>query len=182
MLAAALAPSLASRQSAVLLLFVRGVGTEPARLVFTLRSQQVRSHRGQISFPGGRAEATDPGPAATALRELEEETGLAANRAQAVGILPPEQALDGHGVWPVVAVADVDESDFRPAADEVERLFTIPWDHFIGTPGPGGSMPRAPRLRLKVLGTWRESPAYPTPYGPIWGLTAKILERAALAR
>src|SRR2546422_11752058 len=51
-------------------------------VLFTQRTSQLRSHSGQISFPGGRAEPGDPGPEFTALREAGEEIGLKAGRSE----------------------------------------------------------------------------------------------------
>lgn len=63
-----------ARQGAVLMLF--GEGPQGPDLLLTERSHDMRSHPGQIAFPGGSVDPTDDGPVAAALREAEEETGL----------------------------------------------------------------------------------------------------------
>ena len=63
------------RRSAVLVLFGPGEAGGP-EVLLTQRSESLRSHAGQIAFPGGRIDATDAGPEAAALREAVEETGL----------------------------------------------------------------------------------------------------------
>lgn len=65
------------RRSAVLILF--GSGERGDDVLLTLRSSGLRSHPGQVAFPGGAIDAGDDGPAAAALREAVEETGLAAS-------------------------------------------------------------------------------------------------------
>jgi 8-oxo-dGTP pyrophosphatase MutT (NUDIX family) len=63
-----------TRQGAVLLLF--GEGPSGPDLLLTERAHDMRSHPGQVSFPGGSIDPTDASPAAAALREAEEETGI----------------------------------------------------------------------------------------------------------
>ena len=57
-------------------------------VLLTRRTDHLRDHAGQISFPGGRAEADDAGAVATALREAEEEVGLAHERVEVIGQMP----------------------------------------------------------------------------------------------
>ena len=68
------APPSTARASAVLMLF--GSGAAGPDLVMIERAHGMRSHAGQVAFPGGAADPGDPGPAATALREAHEEIGL----------------------------------------------------------------------------------------------------------
>jgi 8-oxo-dGTP pyrophosphatase MutT (NUDIX family) len=81
------APPPGARESAVLMLFGE-TGGEPD-LLLTERSHQMRSHPGQVSFPGGRAEPSDPGPAGTALREAAEEVGIDPTGVDVFAELPP---------------------------------------------------------------------------------------------
>jgi 8-oxo-dGTP pyrophosphatase MutT (NUDIX family) len=81
------APPAGARESAVLMLF--GETNGQPDLLFTERSHQMRSHPGQVSFPGGRAEAGDDGPAGTALREAAEEVGILSSGVLVFGQLPP---------------------------------------------------------------------------------------------
>lgn len=80
------APPEEARESAVLMLFGE-TGGEPD-LLFTERSHEMRSHPGQVSFPGGRVEPGDAGPAGTALREAAEEVGILATGVDVFGQLP----------------------------------------------------------------------------------------------
>jgi len=63
------------RRSAVLMLFGAD-GAASVDVLLTERSANLRSHAGQVAFPGGRLDPTDAGPEAAALREAQEETGL----------------------------------------------------------------------------------------------------------
>ncbi len=78
----------------------------PAELtvLFTQRTSQLRSHSGQVSFPGGRAEPEDASPELTALREAEEEIGLPAERVEIVARLPDYLTRTGFRVTPVVGL------------------------------------------------------------------------------
>ncbi|MFE0462192.1 NUDIX hydrolase [Kitasatospora sp. NPDC058965] len=86
-----LPPAEGGRHSAVLLLF--GHGPDGPDLLLTERSAALRSHAGQVSFPGGTLDPQDgdpagPGPVAAALREAEEETGLDPSGVQVFATLP----------------------------------------------------------------------------------------------
>lgn len=75
-----------ARRGAVLMLF--GDGPQGPDLLLTERAHDMRSHPGQVSFPGGSIDDTDPSPTAAALREAEEETGLDPAGVEVFGTLP----------------------------------------------------------------------------------------------
>jgi 8-oxo-dGTP pyrophosphatase MutT (NUDIX family) len=75
-----------ARKGAVLMLF--GEGPRGPDLLLTERAHDMRSHPGQVSFPGGSIDATDASPTAAALREAEEETGLDPAGVEVFGTLP----------------------------------------------------------------------------------------------
>ena len=82
-----LPPGEGGRQSAVLILF--GPGAEGGEdVVLTERSHSMRSHAGQVSFPGGALDPTDTGPVSAALREAQEEVGLDPAGVEVVAELP----------------------------------------------------------------------------------------------
>lgn len=93
-----------------------------ASLVFTLRRPELKHHGGEVSFPGGRAEAGET-PATCALREFEEETGLAAAEVELMGALDPRTSIARFRVRPFVGLvrggADV---AFEPEAGEVAEI------------------------------------------------------------
>lgn len=105
---------------------------EGLRVLLTRRTEHLRDHAGQISFPGGGREPADPGPEATALREAEEEVGLARHHVQVLGRLPEYHTVTGFHVTPVVAVV---QPGFELALDsfEVAEAFEVPLA-FLMTP------------------------------------------------
>ena len=72
-------------------------------VLLTQRTAHLRDHAGQISFPGGRVEPEDASPVHTALRETEEEIGLAREHIEVLGFLPEYRTGTGFQVTPVVA-------------------------------------------------------------------------------
>ena len=93
--------------------------------LFTRRTDHLRDHPGQISFPGGRMEQGDATPAHTALREAEEEIGLARNLPQILGYLPAYRTATGFLIYPVVALL-LPPFTLTLDAFEVAEAFEIP--------------------------------------------------------
>ncbi|MFC3057888.1 NUDIX hydrolase [Paenirhodobacter populi] len=153
------------RPAAVLLAFQDGPGG--LRLHLTKRSSQLRHHPGQIALPGGKVESGDPDLICTALREAQEEIGLAPENVEVLGMLAPHETVTGFQVTPVVARL---RGPFAPRPDpgEVEEVFTVPFAHVAD--------PLSYRIeKRRWRGTWRSY--HVAPYGPyyIWGATARIL-------
>lgn len=100
------------------------------QVLLTRRTDHLRDHAGQISFPGGRAEAHDAGPAGTALREAEEEVGLQHDRVQVIGEMPVYTTVTGFVVTPVVALVT---PPFELVLDsfEVAEAFEVPLQHLM---------------------------------------------------
>jgi 8-oxo-dGTP pyrophosphatase MutT (NUDIX family) len=93
-------------------------------LMLTLRTDTVKDHKGQMSFPGGVAEEGDESLLVTALRETEEETGLSRERIRVVGRLKPYDTITGYRVHPFVGVID-GRPAVRPSEEEIEQVFFI---------------------------------------------------------
>ena len=94
-------------------------------VLLTRRTEHLRDHAGQISFPGGRAEPADGGSAATALREAHEEVGLHPDRVDIIGHMPAYATVTGFVVTPVVALVQP-PSDLALDAFEVAEAFEVP--------------------------------------------------------
>ena len=101
------------------------VAHEELSVVFTQRTSHLRLHSGQISFPGGRAEPEDPTPEFTALREAEEEIGLAPDRVELLARLPEYCTRTGFCVTPVVGLL-APPLLLAPDRREVEEVFEVP--------------------------------------------------------
>ena len=112
-----------ARRAGVLVpLFVRDGGLW---VVFTLRTDSLEHHRGQISFPGGAEEPGDPTLFHTALRESEEELGIRPEDAIALGRLSPIVTVTGFYVEPFVAALP-QPYEFRPAEAEIAEIIEVP--------------------------------------------------------
>lgn len=94
-------------------------------VLLTRRTDHLRDHAGQISFPGGRAEEIDADAVHTALREAEEEVGLSPDHVEVIGSLPVYVTVTGFHVTPVVALV---RPGFTLAIDsfEVAEAFEVP--------------------------------------------------------
>lgn len=145
-------------------------------VLLTRRTDHLRHHAGQISFPGGRAEARDADAAATALREAEEEVGLAPGEAEVIGTLPDYTTVTGFVVTPVVALVAPGFS-LRPDPFEVEEVFEVPLP-FLMNPA------HHERRGIEIEGATREFFSMPWSGADvlggarryfIWGATAAML-------
>jgi 8-oxo-dGTP pyrophosphatase MutT (NUDIX family) len=142
-------------------------------LLLTQRTAHLRDHAGQISFPGGRAEPDDADAVATALREAEEEVGLARRHVEVIGALPVYRTVTNFDVTPVVALVNP-TFEIRPDSFEVAEVFEVPLA-FLMTPA------NHRRHLFEHDGHRREflSMPWPRPDGQgeyfIWGATAAML-------
>jgi len=157
------------RPSAVLCLLTQSSTQQHASIILTKRSTIVRTHKGQIGFPGGRAEDQDKNPVETALRESMEEIGLDPNRVLIHGSLPWIRALDHQLVIPILGSTDVDPIVLQ-ANCEVEDIIPIPWSIFCRD--------NAETFGFTMFGKRRQSLLYRYDDLRIWGLTAKMLSDA----
>ena len=97
---------------------------EPTVLL-TRRTDHLKDHAGQVSFPGGRCEESDPSPEATALREAQEEIGLPPECVEIIGRLPLYLTITGFSVTPVVGLVRP-PFDLQLDAFEVAEVFEPP--------------------------------------------------------
>lgn len=140
---------------------------DDTRMILTKRAEKLRSHSGQISFPGGRIDATDPTPEFAAMREAEEEIGLTPDYVDVVGRMPDYVSGSGFRIAPILAVV-------RPGfsltinEDEVDDAFEVPL---------GFLMDPANHNRESRVWQNRERFFYTMPFGEryIWGITAGII-------
>lgn len=116
------------RPAAVLVALVERAGGP--QVLLTRRTEALRLHAGQVSFPGGRIEDDDSDPVAAALREAEEEVGLGHRLSHPLGYLDPFATITGFHVYPVVATVS---GEFLPRLDpsEVAEAFEVPLDFLL---------------------------------------------------
>ncbi len=110
-------------RAAVLIAIVQD--REGTGILLTRRAEDLRSHAGQVSFPGGRCDPEGEDPVATALRETEEEIGLARGYVEVIGFLPDHLVISGYQVTPVVAMIAPGYA-LAPDPIEVADVFTYP--------------------------------------------------------
>jgi 8-oxo-dGTP pyrophosphatase MutT (NUDIX family) len=136
-------------------------------VLLTQRATHLANHSGQISFPGGRLEPTDPDVASAALREAHEEIGLDPARVRVFGYLPDHIVISGFRVTPVLALVTPPFSlDLNPA--EVAGVFEVPVSHVFDA--------RNHQARMRRVGD-EELLLYDIPWEGqnIWGATAGML-------
>lgn len=94
-------------------------------LLFTRRTELVRDHKGEISFPGGVRHADDPDLVTTALRETEEELGIGRDEFEVVGTLPPVQTfVSGYVIAPFVGLLR-GRPELRPSPLEIDEVLEL---------------------------------------------------------
>ncbi len=153
-----------ARPAAVL---VPVVARSELTVLLTERTAHLATHAGQIAFPGGKVEPDDPDPVHTALREAEEEIGLARTHVEPLGFLDGYRTGTGFLVTPVVAIV---QPEFTLHLDpgEVASAFEVPLA-FLMDPANHKHHSREWRGRQRHY--------YAMPFGDhyIWGATAGML-------
>ena len=158
-----------TREGAVLLLF--GEGAAGPDLLLTERAHDMRSHPGQVSFPGGSIDPADPSPQHTALREAEEETGLDPAGVDVFAELPQLWLPPSNfAVTPVLAWWRAQSPVRVVDPREVHAVYRVPIEELLD-----------PRHRISVRhpSGWR-GPAFLIGDDKdliLWGFTAGIIAR-----
>jgi 8-oxo-dGTP pyrophosphatase MutT (NUDIX family) len=138
-------------------------------ILFTKRSDEVKYHKGEISFPGGVADEEDLELIDTALREAHEEIGLKESDVQIIGILDDIVTITEFIVTPIVGLFSY-PYPFKVSAREISELIEVPLSHLLD----GNSFSEREIFR----GSQKEV-VYTYQYGrhTIWGATARILKQ-----
>lgn len=152
-------------EAAVLLAVTKGENPE---VILTRRAQHLKSHPGQVAFPGGKRDKEDPNLYATALREAEEEIGLNPIQVEPLGQLSDVISLHGVKVTPYVALVP-EQLEFRLCEEELDAIFTVPIEWLL----------EDPRSHTDVIQLTDASKLYVPSYSfseyTIWGLSAMML-------
>ena len=158
------------RRAAAVLIPIIDRPTGPTVLL-TVRSSDMPSHAGQISFPGGKVHPEDTDRIATALREAEEEVNIAPASVNVIGELGVHHGGLGFSVTPVIGVVPAD-APLAPCPREVAQIFETPLDWVADLRNHITEDREHEGVRYKM---------FAAPYGEyhIWGLTAGILRSLA---
>jgi 8-oxo-dGTP pyrophosphatase MutT (NUDIX family) len=161
-----LLPAETARRAAAVLI---GLVPRPSgiHVLLTRRTEGLRHHAGQVSFPGGRIEPDDEGAVAAALRETGEELGIEASLVTPLGFLDPLVTITGFRVVPVVARIAPDYVAV-PDPGEVAEAFEVPLDFLLD---PANLEARTFELHGRPRQVWE----YRYPDQRIWGATASML-------
>jgi 8-oxo-dGTP pyrophosphatase MutT (NUDIX family) len=134
--------------------------------VFTRRRDDLRRHAGEISFPGGRQDEDEPDLRTTALREAEEEIGLAPDDVELLGALQPTPTIaTNYAVYPFVGLIEPGRT-WRPSASEVAEVLELPLRRL---------REGYARRRLLRRGVPFRTDVYCVDDHLIWGATARIV-------
>jgi 8-oxo-dGTP pyrophosphatase MutT (NUDIX family) len=155
------------RDAAVLVAIVRR--GEALSVLYTERSPDLRSHSGQIAFPGGKIDPGDRDPGDAALREAYEEVALERADARILGYLPAYFTGSNYLITPVVAEVRPSR-DFVPNPGEVKTVFEVPLELLMKEESFGTF-----RIRRKDVehSTWQIEHQGLV----IWGITANLTRR-----
>jgi 8-oxo-dGTP pyrophosphatase MutT (NUDIX family) len=145
------------------------VERERPTVLLTERAPGLRTHAGQVSFPGGHIEASDSSPAAAALRETREEIGLEERLVTVAGYLPDHIVITGFRITPVVGFVQPG-FELLPDRKEVQGTFEVPLDYVFD---PANF--RWQRRRLTRSGEQVDFCDIPFGGRTIWGATAGML-------
>jgi 8-oxo-dGTP pyrophosphatase MutT (NUDIX family) len=158
------------REAAVLIPIV---GATPPKLILTVRTQSLPSHKGQISFPGGSIDRHDVSAAHAALREAHEELGIDPNAVEVLGELDAVPTfVSGYVIRPFVGWLD-DHPALDPNPAEVASVLEVPIEDLVEDIRAAPGFSHGGRTFPTEAWIWQGN--------IIWGATARIL-RLALTR
>lgn len=140
-------------------------------ILLTKRSSQLKSHSGQVSFPGGRCDDDDLHAMATALREAHEEINLPASHVEVVGAMEDYETVTGFSISPVVGFVNPN-FDVIPEEREVEEVFEVSLDFILDERNHVVES-------IMWKGAVRHYYVFPHHKHKIWGATAAMLVRFA---
>ncbi len=139
------------------------------KFILTKRSEKLKYHKGEISFPGGRREEGDQHLVDTALRETEEEIGVKSEHVEVIGRLDDLFTITRYIITPYVGIIH-EEVEYKSNDAEVAELLHVPLDLFLS------------KEKFKEKSWVRNGTNYPLYYYywgryEIWGATGYIINQ-----
>ncbi|MGZ6202905.1 MAG: CoA pyrophosphatase [Thermodesulfobacteriota bacterium] len=143
--------------------------SEECHLLFTKRSEQVKYHKSEISFPGGVVDEEDRELINTALREAHEEIGLKESDIQVIGLLDDIVTITEFIVTPIVGLFPY-PYPFKVSEVEIAELIEVPLSFLLN---------KDCLSERTILRGGQNEVVYAYQYGEhvIWGATARILNQ-----
>ncbi|KRA97299.1 hypothetical protein ASD83_09120 [Devosia sp. Root685] len=138
-------------------------------VLYTERSPDLRSHSGQVAFPGGKMDAGDAHAGAAALREANEEVGLEPAEANILGYMEPYFTGSNYLITPVIAEV-LPSGPFVPNPGEVHSVFEVPLKRILDSASYG-------RFRIKRGGKEHSTWQIDHDGHVIWGITANLTRK-----
>lgn len=136
-------------------------------VILTQRPTWLRSHAGQVAFPGGKVDDSDENAIFAALREAEEELNIPPARVEVIGVADTYYSGSGYSIAPVVGIIPPD-LEIQPNPQEVEDWFEVPLAFLLD-----------PANSIKKEANWngQQRSYYDMQWGErrIWGVTAGII-------
>ena len=158
-------PSGRPRASVLIAILNYGKFIESPELIYTQRSSHLSTHSGEVSFPGGKADESDPSLFGTALRESNEEMNLDSKDVTKLGKL--NYLISRHKIEVNPFVASIDQPQKLKPNEEIQEIFTVPLD-FLLDPA------NIKRETIERQGGVWQVPTWTIKDQKIWGLTAMI--------
>ena len=158
-------PSGQPQASVLIAILNYGKYIESPEIIFTQRSSHLSTHSGEVSFPGGKADKTDPSLFDTALRESNEEINLNSKDVTELGKL--NYLISRHKIEVNPFIASVDHPQALQPNEEIQEIFTVPLDFLL-------DLKNIQREKIERHGSVWLVPTWNIKDQKIWGLTAMI--------
>lgn len=143
-------------------------------MLFTVRAQHLRSHRGQISFPGGGRDESDRDAVDNALREAQEEVGIEPARVEVIGYLDDYPTLTRYLVTPVVGLIEGDPA-LKVDENEVAEVFEVPLSFLLDPASYERKLLSRDGLNVPFFElNWKQHRIWGATAGMLWNLTQKV--------
>jgi|TARA_Y100000991_G_C21914028_1_gene323598 8-oxo-dGTP pyrophosphatase MutT (NUDIX family) len=136
-------------------------------VIFTKRADNLSTHPGQISFPGGSLEPNDKSMLKAGLREVEEEIGLKESQIETIGMLRPHETVSKYLIHPFIGIME-NTAEFKINTNEVAEIFEVPLVFLLN---------RKNMKEHRISSGKQYRGYFAIPYGSyyIWGATASII-------